>query len=222
MQKKVIIVDDHPVYRAGLNALIRSDGRFQVVGEAAGCVEARDLFQRTLPDVVIVDLSLKEGSGMQLIKAIRAESKKPRILVASMHDDRLYAERVLRLGANGYINKAQAADRILEAIQVILQGKVYLSPEVSAQILQRQLQGVPALTDPVDLLSTRELEVFTRIGQGMSSRKIARQLNVSPKTIDSHREHIKRKLAIEDSNALIQRAVTWVLEEGEERETQDP
>lgn len=213
--KKVIIVDDHPVFRAGLNALLKSDSRLAVVGEAAGYLEARDLFLRTKPDVIIVDLSLNEGSGMQLIKAIRNESRKPKILVASMHDDRLYAERVLRLGANGYINKAQAADKILEAIQTILEGSVYLSSEVSAQILQRQLQGAPIEMDPVELLSTRELEVFYRIGQGMSTRKIASQLSVSPKTVDSHREHIKRKLGIEDGNALMQRAVAWVLEEAE-------
>lgn len=213
MQKKIIIVDDHPVYRAGLKALVSSDKRLQVVGEASGFHEGKELFLQTNPDVAIVDLSLAEGSGMQLIKIIRAEDKKVRILVASMHDDRLYAERVLRQGANGYINKAQAADRILEAIQAILRGEVYLCPSVANQILQRQLHGnVTTEHDPVTLLSTRELEVFTRIGRGESSKKIARQLCVSPKTIDSHREHIKRKLGIDDSNTLIQRAVAWVLE----------
>lgn len=139
-----------------------------------------------------------------------------------MHDDLLYAERVLRLGANGYINKAQAAGKIVEAIQVILKGDVYLCPEVANHILQRKLHGrTDNDHDPVGLLSTRELEVFTRIGQGMSSRRIANQLNVSPKTIDSHREHIKHKLGIEDSNSLIQRAVSWLMESTTELEVKD-
>lgn len=219
MKKTVIIVDDHPIYRAGLTALLASDNRLQVVGEAAGAREARELFQRTHPDVAIVDLSLAEGSGLQLIKAMRSENRKVRILVASMHDDRLYAERALRQGANGYINKSEAANQILEAIQVVLQGDIYVSPDVSNQILQRQLQGTPSTADdPIQQLSARELEVFTRIGEGMSSKKIAHLLNVSHKTVDSHREHIKRKLGIEDGNSLTQRAVAWVLATNESTE----
>lgn len=212
MHKTVIIVDDHPIYRAGLKALLKSSHNLQLVGEAAGYREAKALFLLSQPDIAIVDLSLMEGSGLQLIKSMRAESKKVRILVASMHDDLLFAERALREGANGYINKAQAADNILEAIQVILRGEIYLSTQVSSQILQRKLKGSPITShNPIELLSARELEVFTRIGQGMSSKNIARQLNVSTKTIDSHREHIKHKLGIEDGNVLIQRAVTFVL-----------
>jgi len=212
MQKKVTIVDDHPVCRAGMKALLNSDERLQVVGEASGYRDGREVFQRTNPDIMIIDLSLADGSGLQLIKAIRAEDKQVRMLVASMHDDHLFAERALRQGANGYINKAQAADKILEAIQTLLKGNVYLCPDVANQILQRQLQGnTKDACDPVDLLSARELEVFTRIGQGLSSKKIANQLNVSQKTVDSHREHIKRKLVIDDSSELIQLAVAWKL-----------
>ena len=212
MQKKVTIVDDHPVCRAGMKALLNSDERLQVVGEASGYRDGREVFQRTNPDIMIIDLSLADGSGLQLIKAIRAEDKQVRMLVASMHDDHLFAERALRQGANGYINKAQAADNILEAIQTLLKGNVYLCPDVANQILQRQLQGnTKDACDPVDLLSARELEVFTRIGQGLSSKKIANQLNVSQKTVDSHREHIKRKLVIDDSSELIQLAVAWKL-----------
>jgi len=212
MQKKVMIVDDHPVCRAGMKALLNSDERLQVVGEASGYRDGREVFQRTNPDIMIIDLSLADGSGLQLIKAIRAEDKQVRMLVASMHDDHLFAERALRQGANGYINKAQAADNILEAIQTLLKGNVYLCPDVANQILQRQLQGnTKDACDPVDLLSARELEVFTRIGQGLSSKKIANQLNVSQKTVDSHREHIKRKLVIDDSSELIQLAVAWKL-----------
>ena len=212
MQKKVMIVDDHPICRAGLKALLNSDGRLQVVGEASGFREGRELFQQIKPDIMIIDLSLADGSGLQLIKTVRAEDKRVLMLVASMHDDHLFAERALRQGANGYINKAQAADKILEAIQTIIKGDVYLCSEVANQILQRQLQGkTKEACDPVDLLSAREFEVFTRIGQGLSSKKIARQLNVSQKTIDSHREHIKRKLVIDDSSELIQFAVSWKL-----------
>jgi len=215
MLKRVVIVDDHPVFRTGLKALIANEGAMKVVGEAAGVSEALQVIKATAPDIVVIDLYLSEGSGIQLIKAIRAHNSKTKLLVASMHQDMVYAERVLRLGANGYINKEQAADKIIEAIHTVFAGKVYLSQQVSDRIVQRQLSCTTDYhVQPVELLSNRELEVFYRIGRGLSTKKIAQQLHVSTKTVDSHREHIKRKLGIENGNALITSAVAWVLNEG--------
>lgn len=214
----VFIVDDHPVFRQGLIALVEQQPDFSVIGEAAGGTDAFNLLQKQMPDVLIVDLTLAEGSGLQLIRMVRGHDTNVKILVASMHDDAIYAERALRAGANGYINKEQAASRIIDAIRDILNGRVYLAEEIGNRLLQRKLHGEKVYRDqPEELLSDRELEVFKMIGNGLSSKKIAKQLYVSPKTVDSHREHIKKKLGIDDNIALIQRAVAWTFREAESK-----
>lgn len=218
--KGVLIVDDHPVFREGLAMLINNEADLQVVAEAAGAKDAIRLFRLRKPAAVVVDLSLVEGSGLHLIKSIRRRSEFTKILVASMHDDMVYAERTMRAGANGYINKEQAASRIIHALQEVLAGRVYLDPSVADSILQRRMRtgGRRYEECPEDLLSNRELEVFELLGQGLSSRQIAEQLCLSHKTVDSHRERIKKKLGVENSFALIQRAVAWALAETETRE----
>lgn len=216
MKRTVFIVDDHPVCRAGLRALINTEPVLEVIGEAAGASQSLCFLRDHTPDIVVLDLSLKEGSGMQIIKFIRSYLPDTKILVASMHNEYIYAERVLRQGANGYINKEQAAENILHAIMHVLSGKIYLSEEVSDYILHRRMTNSFAENEmhPTANLSNRELEVFTKIGAGLSSKNIAEQLHVSIKTVDSHRENIKRKLGLLDGSTLVQRAVAWVVSDG--------
>ncbi|WP_166267639.1 response regulator transcription factor [Marinobacter caseinilyticus] len=211
MTAKIVIVDDHPVFREGLVALINQDVRFEVVGETAGAKEALKLVRSLAPDAVIVDLTLAEGSGLQLIKSLRHEGCRAKLLVVSMHDDMVFAERALRAGANGYINKEQAADKVLTALSEVLNGDVYLDKSVSAYILNRQFSTNGHDDRPEDVLSDRELEVFGFLGHGLSSREIADKLYLSYKTIDSHREHIKSKLGLRNNAKLIQRAVEWAM-----------
>lgn len=210
MKTAIMIVDDHPIFREGLANLIGRNDRYQIVAEAAGVSEAMTLMKKSPPEMVIVDLTLAEGSGLQLIKRIHSEKPAIKILVASMHDDMIYAERSLRAGAHGYINKEQAASKLIGAIEEVLQGKIYLDPAVAAHIVQRRTQKqAPVLERPEDVLSDRELEVFALLGKGLSSKEIAGRICVSPKTVDSHRYHIKKKLGVSRNSELLQRAVAW-------------
>lgn len=210
MKTAIMIVDDHPIFREGLANLIGRDDRYQIVAEAAGVTEAMKSMKRTHPHLVIVDLTLAEGSGLQLIKRIHSEKPATKILVASMHDDMIYAERSLRAGANGYINKEQAASKLISAIEEVLRGNIYLDPAVASHIVQRRTQKqAPVWERPEDVLSDRELEVFALLGKGLSSKEIAGRLCVSPKTVDSHRYHMKKKLVVSKNSELLQRAVAW-------------
>lgn len=213
MKKTVFIVDDHPICRAGFRALINTEPALDVIGEASSASQAIGFLRDHEPDLVLLDLSLKEGSGLQVIRFIHSHLPRTRILVASMHNEFVYAERVLRQGANGYINKEQASENILHAINQVLSGKIYLSNELSDHILHKNISSLSAESEvhPIASLSNRELEIFTKIGAGLSSRAIAEQLHVSAKTVDSHRENIKRKLGIADGHSLVQRAVAWVV-----------
>ncbi|AOY87756.1 hypothetical protein BKP64_05980 [Marinobacter salinus] len=216
MTTKIMIVDDHPIFRAGLANLIGRDERYSVVSEAAGATEAMKLLKENPPQLVIVDLTLTEGSGLQLIKRIHTHDSTIKILVASMHDDMIYAERTLRAGAHGYINKEQAASKLIGAIEDVMRGSIYLNPEVATHIVQRRTHRDDRVPErPEEILTDRELEVFTLLGKGFSSKEIADQLCLSPKTVDSHRDHIKKKLGIEKSSVLMQRAVTWTLRMGD-------
>jgi DNA-binding NarL/FixJ family response regulator len=198
MAHKILIVDDHPLFRRGLESLIHQEKELQVCGEAASIAEAMKLFQEQHPDIVVADLTLSSGNGLRLIKQIRAHSKTTRILVSSMHDEKLFAERCMRAGANGYVNKEEAASRIIGAIRTILKGSFYLSPAMSSYLAERQLQGTSSKnTSPEENLSNREMEVFILMGKGNTKQNIANELHVSGKTIDTHKEHIKRKLGIE-------------------------
>lgn len=212
MTSKIVIVDDHPIFREGLANLIGRDERFSVVAQAAGVTEAMNCVTSNSPQLVIVDLTLAEGSGLQLIKRIHNYDPFIKILVVSMHDDMVYAERVLRAGAHGYINKEKAASKVINAIEDVLRGSIFLDPEVASQIVQRRTLGhLRASERPEEVLSDRELEVFTLLGKGFSSKEIANQLVLSPKTVDSHRDHIKKKLGVTNTSVLIQRAVAWTL-----------
>jgi DNA-binding NarL/FixJ family response regulator len=210
---RILIVDDHPLVREGLIGLLAAQSDFVVCGEASGVAEARQIVASTRPDVAIIDLTLNDGTGIELIKDLRAKYPAIKLLVLSMHDESLYAERALRAGAVGYVSKHEASRTIVQAVRTILAGKLYLSPNMTELVVQRAfVAGADLSRPPVDRLTEREREVFELIGQGLSSRQIAVKLEVSPKTVETHREHIKEKLELTTSTELTRYAVQWVLE----------
>jgi DNA-binding NarL/FixJ family response regulator len=211
--KRILIVDDHPLVRTGFAQLISDEPDLEVCGEAADEAEALQLVAATAPDLVIIDLSLAGGSGMNLIERIKAHHSDVSMLVASMHDESLFAERVLAAGALGYLNKQEAPSNIIRAIRRVLDGKVYLSDELTERLLDG-LTGAAKTPgqSPMPRLSTRELEVFELIGRGMTTGKIADHLKLSIKTIETHRENIKKKLQLASGQELTRRAMHWLLE----------
>jgi len=210
---RIVIVDDHPLVRSGMVEIVTQEGNMEVVGEAGTAAEALSLVLDKKPDLVLVDITLREGSGLELIRQIKASAPSSRVLVVSMHDENLYAERALHAGAMGYVNKQEPPESVVRAIRQVLAGKIRLSDRMSERILHRVVAGEDALDmSPVDRLSDRELEVLHLIGQGMTTRRIAEKLHLSVKTIDTYREHIKTKLNLKTANELIRFAVQWVLE----------
>jgi DNA-binding NarL/FixJ family response regulator len=211
---RVLIVDDHPAVREALSQRISRQPDLQVCGEAAGVTEALQLVETSAPDVAVVDISLKDGSGLDLIKRIAARNNRVLILVWSMFDASIYAERALRAGARGYINKEQATDQIINAIQQVLDGKVYLPEPVADQLLNRAVGGGSSVAGllPSEALSDRELEAFQFIGQGLETREIAQRMHISTKTVETYRARIKEKLNLDSHNDLMRRAVEWVLQ----------
>jgi DNA-binding NarL/FixJ family response regulator len=209
---KILIVDDHPLVRAGLAQLIGDCPDLEVCAEAADMAEALKQIDSTNPDLAIIDLSLAGGSGLDLIEHIKSRNRNILMLVASMHDEMLYAERVLAAGARGYINKQEAQDSIIRAIRQVLSGKVYLSEAMTERMLSGMVDAGPEKRD-IDSLSNRELQVFELIGQGVPSGQIASQLNLSIKTIETHQAHIKRKLGLGSAHELNQRAIRWTMDQ---------
>ncbi len=196
----------------GLTTLrISRDADLLVCGEASELAEALQLISETKPDVAVIDIGLKTGNGLDLIKRIKARGKTARILVWSMYQESLYAERILQAGALGYITKDQATDKIVDAIRRVLEGKIYLSEAMTEKLLIRmQTGGLRQSHRPEECLSDRELEVFQLIGNGLDTQVIATQLNVSPKTIETYRFRMKEKLNITDSKELFRPALHWV------------
>jgi DNA-binding NarL/FixJ family response regulator len=212
---RVLIVDDHPVVRYGLLQMLSNEPDFEVCGEAASAQEALSLVDQRKPDIAVVDISLKGTNGIELVKQIHAMHPEARILVSSMHDEKLFAERALRAGANGYINKQVAITEMVDAIRRVLSGKVYLSAPMTERMVERATRrDSDASRSVMQRLSDRELEVFSLLGDGLSTREVAQRLNLSVKTIETHRAQIKRKLGLRNSTELIQRAVEWTLRQG--------
>jgi DNA-binding NarL/FixJ family response regulator len=209
---RVLIVDDHPVVRDGLGELINQESDLEVCGEAADATEALRLVEEARPNVAVVDLSLQSGHGIELIEQIKARNEQIKMLVWSMHDEMLFAERALRAGAVGYINKQEATEKVIDAIHTILRGEICLSARMANRLLHSVVGGEPLDQNPVASLSNRELEVFEMIGQGLATKQIARKLHLSPKTIETHREKIKTKLNLANSTELSHRALQGVLE----------
>ena len=208
----ILIVDDHPLVRAGFAQLIGDTPDLKVCCEAGDMASALQLLDSITPDLAIIDLSLAGGSGLDLIEHIKARNSKILMLVASMHDESLYAERVLAAGARGYINKQEAQEKIIQAIRQVLKGKVYLSELMTEKILNNMVSRSDE-KQGIGSLSNRELQVFEMIGQGLAPGKMAQQLNLSVKTIETHQAHIKKKLGVSSAHKLTHRAIRWVLEQ---------
>ena len=213
---RVLIVDDHPAVREALAFRIGRQSDLQVCGEAADVAEALRLLAKTQPDVAVVDISLKTGNGLDLIQRIKDRNDRVRVLVWSMHSEALYAERALRAGALGYVNKDQATDRIVAAIRRVREGKVYLSDAMAERLLQRAVGGArdEATRSPLDVLADRELEVFRLIGEGVKTAAIAERLHLSVKTVETYRDRIRQKLELDDGTKLAHYATQWVLGSG--------
>jgi DNA-binding NarL/FixJ family response regulator len=211
---RVLLVDDHPLVRRGLADLLGREPDLEICGQAADVSEALQEVDRAPPDLIVIDLTLKGGHGIDLIEKIRARDEQIKMLVSSMHDEMLFAERVLRAGAMGYVTKQESPETLLGAIRQVLRGEVYLSSRMTSRLLHRVAAGAPPQESPIQSLSNRELEVFEMIGQGLTTLQIARRLELSPKTIETHREKLKQKLNLKNSAELNRRAVQWVLDRG--------
>lgn len=215
VKHRIFLVDDHPVTRQGVAVLINQEADLTVCGEADSAPKAFDLIQKVHPELAIVDISLKTTSGIELTKNLKVLCPELPVLIMSMHDESLYAERALRAGAKGYVMKLEAADDIVHAVRHVLRGGIYLSEELKDRLLFGAAVGRKApLESPLQVLSDRELEVFEMTGRGLPTREIAERLHLSVKTVESYRARIKQKLNIETGTELLQQAVQWVEGEG--------
>lgn len=214
---RILIVDDHPAIREALAMRIAREADLEVCGEAADIGEALRLVAESQPDVAVVDISLKTGNGIDLIKRIKDRDAHVRMLVWSMHSEALYAERALRAGALGYVTKGQTTVRIVEAIRRVLEGKVYLSEAMAERMLHRAVGGGArgeVTRSPLDILADRELEVFRLIGGGVKTAEIAERLHLSVKTVETYRDRIRQKLDLAGGTKLAHYATQWLLENG--------
>ena len=209
---RVLIVDDHPIVRQGLTQLIEQVDDLEVCGEAHDAASAAEAMDSLEPDVAIVDLMLEGSSGVAMIKELKRRRPDTPLLVLSMHDEAVYAERALKAGAHGYIMKEAATSQMLTALRRVLAGEVYVSERMGARILRRMVGG--SASEGIEQLSDRELEVFQWLGRGLSVNEIAERLKVSPKTVESFRAHIKDKLDLANSAEVVRVAVRWFEERG--------
>lgn len=210
--RRILIVDDHPIVRQGLVALIAQQTGLEVLGEAANVAAALRHAKATRPDLIIVDIQLNGENGIELIRKLKALQPHIKILVSSIHDEMVFAERALRAGALGYICKRDSVSKILDAVHQVLRGKIYLSPHMANHLLHRVTEGRNLDQNFVQGLTNRELEVFELIGQGNTRQQIASKLFISPRTVETHRQNIKQKLNLQNSAQLIRSAIQWVLE----------
>lgn len=208
---RIVLVDDHPIVRQGVRMLINQESDLEVCGEADCASDALAVIAKTRPDVAVIDLTLKESSGLELIKDIRLRFPAIRALVLSMRDESFYAERVFRAGARGYITKEEGADKVVEGIRKILEDKVYVSEKMASRMICKLVDGRADVgKSPLQCLTDRELEIFEMIGSGLATREVAQNLHLSVKTVESHREHIKSKLKLDNATELLKHAIQWV------------
>jgi DNA-binding NarL/FixJ family response regulator len=214
-RSKVLLVDDHPIVRRGLAELINLQPDLIVTAQSDDAAGAVAAVTADVPDIAVTDLSLQEGSGIDLIRELKTRAPQLPVLVLSMHEETLYAERALRAGASGYIMKHEATDKVLIAIRRVLSGEVYLAPKIASTLLSRFVSTrVAPGQSPLERLSDRELEIFNLIGQGLPTRQIADKLSLGGKTVDTHREHIKQKLGFATANELLRFAIQHSLGNG--------
>ena len=210
---RVLVVDDHPLLREGITTLLEAEPGFTVIGQVGTVGAAVDAIEADPPDLVVSDLSLPDRNGLELIRETLARFPEIQFLVVSMHDETLYAERVLRAGAKGYIMKDAASDELVDAARKVLEDEIYVSPPM-ASLLIRRLSGKEnrpnGQNSVLQVLSDRELQIFELVGRALSNQSIAEKLNISARTVDAHKTHIKEKLEIPDNNAMIRFAVQWL------------
>ncbi|MDZ4851285.1 MAG: response regulator transcription factor [Pirellulaceae bacterium] len=211
---KILIVDDHPMVREGLSMRIELQSDLEVCGVASTQDEAYALVKQNQPDLILVDIILASGNGLELIKQVKSRFPPIKMLVISAFQDSLYAERALRAGALGYLNKQQSSGKVIEAIRTVLRGERFVDPEISRRLIDQALGGAAVTNSPVKQLTDRELEVFRLIGEGTTTGAIAEQLFLSVHTVDRHRENIKRKLCLSNANELTCAAAQWLVENG--------
>ncbi|GIX49665.1 MAG: DNA-binding response regulator [Candidatus Tectimicrobiota bacterium] len=208
---RILVVDDHPIVRRGLVWLLAREPDLEVCGEAEDAAQALAAVEALRPDLAIVDIALRASSGLDLIKTLHAQVPQLPVLVLSIHDETLYAERVLRAGGRGYVMKQEATETLLQAVRQVLRGELYLSPRMASRLLAAFVQGRPApVVSPLQRLSDRELEVFRLLGQGYSTRQVAAALHVSVKTVETHRAHLMKKLHLASAAELLRYATQWV------------
>jgi DNA-binding NarL/FixJ family response regulator len=214
--KRILLVDDHPIYRDGLARLIESDKGLRVCGAAGDVQEALRILDDQSPDLVIADINLPGRNGLELVKDLVATHPGIPVIALSMHDEMVYAERVLRAGGRAYVMKDEPPERLLEAVRVVLHGGVFASRTVTNHLLhslssgKASLKGKAKPSFPLERLTDREMEVFELIGQAMSNHEIAARLGISPRTLDAHRAHIREKLGLGDGGELTRHAIRWV------------
>ena len=213
-RKRILVVDDHPIVRQGLALLINREPDMVVCGEAEESMGALHVLTSAHPDVLIVDISLNGPDGLDLLKTIRSTHPTLPVLILSMHDELIYAERALRAGANGYIMKQEATEKVLVAVRRILSGEIYVSDRIANKMLKHYITGAGTLRNSsIADLSDRELEVFRLIGEGHGTRQIAEELHLSIKTVESYQAHIKEKLSLRSARELMQHAIQWTMNE---------
>lgn len=210
---QVLVVDDHPIVRKGFANLINNEPDLQICGEAEDISQALRVAREAEPDLAIIDLALKAGNGLEVIKALKSHNPNIKMLAASALDESLFAERALRAGAQGFISKNEAIENLIGAIRAVLAENIYLSPKMTQRLLHHVSgRGLTIESSPVERLTDRELEVFQLLGEGLSTRQIAAKIHLSPKTIDRYRDNIKQKLQLKNATELIRQATQWVLE----------
>jgi DNA-binding NarL/FixJ family response regulator len=211
-KKKILLVDDHPLVREGIATLIRDAPDLTISAEAGSASEAFQAIEEEMPDLVLLDISLPGASGIELLKDLHVRYPRLHVLVLSMHEESVYAERALRAGAHGYIMKQEPGAKVVEAVRSVLRGDLYVSSSLAARMVKlfvANKQGKDTRTS-VERLSDRELQVYTFIGSGVSTQEVATKLNLSIKTIQTYREHIKRKLGLRNATDLVHHATHWV------------
>jgi DNA-binding NarL/FixJ family response regulator len=209
LKQRIVIVDDHPMMREGLAQLVDHEPDLVVEAQADSAGQALRLVEKAVPDLLVVDISLPDKSGLELIKDVHTLLPGLPILVVSMHDESLYAERVLRAGGRGYIMKQEGGKKLMEAIRQVLAGRIYVSEKISAKILENYSGRRPDSQSPVEKLSDREFEVFQLLGQGQGTREIAKQLHLSVKTVEVHRANIRKKMELANGGELVRYAIRW-------------
>lgn len=214
MAKKhgVLVVDDHPLFRKGVVQLLNDEADIEVRAQAGTSTEALSAVRRNDVDLAVIDISLEGGpDGIELTKAIRAERPRLPVLILSMHDETLYAERALRAGARGYVMKREALDQFITAVRTVLRGEIFISPSMSNRMVYDHIHGASDSRSPVDRLSDRELEILQLIGKGQDVHDIARGLRLSEKTVEAHRAHIKEKLDLANAREVVRFATNWLM-----------